>query len=63
MAPDECEAQEAERDVDDEDPVPAQLNEQAAQGRPHGRADAAERRPGADDRRALLGREARQDEP
>ena len=60
---DEREAHQPERHVDDEDPVPAQLDEQAPERRPHGGADAAERGPRADDGRAALRREAGEDEP
>ena len=51
-----------DRDVDDEDPAPAELHEQAADRRAERRRDAADGRPDADRRRPLLGREGGQDQ-
>ena len=53
----------AERDVDEEDQPPADLDQQAAERRRDRRADGADARPRADHRRALLGRPHRQHEP
>ena len=52
----------ADRHVDEEDPVPADLHEEAADRRAEGGGDAGDRRPDADRDRALLGREGGQEE-
>ncbi len=52
-----------DRHVDDEDPAPAELHQQAADRRPECRRDAADRGPDADRQRPLLDREGGQDQP
>ena len=51
----------ADRDVDDEDPAPVDLDQQPADRRAERGGDAADRRPDPDRDRALLGRERGQD--
>ena len=53
----ERQRREAERQVDDEDPAPAEGDQHAADHRTEGRGQAADRGPGADRAAALLGRE------
>lgn len=58
---DDC-GDDPDRDVDDEDPAPAELHQQTPDRRSERRGDAADGRPDADRQRPLLDREGGEDE-